>query len=50
MCVRIEIKNRQLTVKTYHVFIIILYFYTILYDTFLLLCHIYKKNNIGKQE
>ena len=28
-------------------FLIILYFYTILFDTCILLCHIYEKNNIG---
>ena len=39
-------RHQQLIVKAYRVFLIILYFYMILYDTCILLCHIYEKNNI----
>ena len=53
--------HTYITIMTFHItrltpaaycksilcFIIILYFYMILYDACILLCHIYEKNNMG---
>ena len=42
-----EDSYRQLTVKAYHVFLIVLHFYMILYDICIFLHHTYEKNNTG---